>query len=232
MTDTSNSALLEEVTSKFILAASTTCSTTAANLLVCDLADVIVYKCSGTLSCGNTAKVQTTSCDAEGVDRALAAAFNAAPGISQDQLTSMATIVTPLDGGNNVPSFANPAQAAAAYASVYITNRCFLNSYTRQAVGFPLVVLQDCSGVTVSGLNTLDASTRCAVGALSELIPPDPVLLGKSTAPALPIWENPLKLTLLVGGAAILLVLLAGAGIFLRATAYDPQPMITYTKAL
>lgn len=224
----SNSQLLEQVTSNFIAAAAAECYTTNADILVCDLADVVVYHCSGTISCGNTANVTTTTCDSAGVAKALLAAFDKAV-VSPSQLQDMVTITTPLDGENGTPQFdpTDPASVAAAY----VTSRCFVNTYARQAVGFPNVLLQDCGSVTVTGLNTLDEKTRCAVGALSELIPPEPVFLGGPKVP-LPIWQDPVHLTLVVCGAAILIALLLGVGIYLKARDYNPmasaQVNVTY----
>lgn len=229
-----NSALLTEVTSNFILNATDVCTNTTADLLVCDLADVVVYKCNAQITCDNKANVQTTACDAAQVVKAVAAAFNSSTQVSPSQLADMTTITQALYPGNNIPNFVANGTPAANVAAAYITNRCYVNSDVKQAITFPLVMLEDCgkAPAIVTGLNQLDASTRCAVGALSELIPPDPTLLSTNTVPPLPIWENPLNMTLLVCAAVVLLVVVAGAGIYLRATTYDPQSAVRYHREL
>lgn len=220
-----NSALVTEISRNFIESSAAVCQSTNSVLLVCDLADVVVNHCDATVSCNNSGQVHSITCNADEAAQAMADAFAKAQ-LSPAQLQAMDTLTTPIVNG---PYFTGnkgtytPSNSGSV-AAAYITNRCFSSGYTRQSVTFPLVQLTDCTDVTVTGLNSMDATTRCAIGALSELIPPESVLLTAPTSYALPLWENPLLLTLVVAGGLILLAVIAGAGMHLRAKDFVPKP--------
>lgn len=52
----------------------------------------------------------------------------------------------------------------------YVLARCAGELIGNQAVTFPRVILTDCSGTQIKGLNTLNQTARCAAGAGSELL--------------------------------------------------------------
>jgi hypothetical protein len=206
-TPVSNTALATNVGNDFFSAVQATCETKDAALLICDMQDIVLTHCRANITCENKATVTSVTCDPQQAAQALSEAFNK-NAVAPAQLGAMQTLGGPLAKGGGLPT------TAGGIADLYAQVRCSSDSYASQTIVFPKIVLSDCSGVTITGLNELDATARCAFGTISELVPPDPEPL--SSSPPVPIWENPLHMTLLMGGCLVLIVLGAGVGLLLR----------------
>ncbi len=194
---TSNTAVVGELTNNFLVQVKTLCSSQAAALLLCDLKDVVLNNCDAVVECDNTAEVKSYMCDAAQTASAFETAFANAQ-LTQDQQNSIKTLTA---------GFPNSSAASAGVqAGLYASIRCDAKSYAEQETMFPLVQLTDCSGVIVTGLNSVDSTTRCNMATLSELVPPDPVPF-LATYPA-PIWDNALVMTG-VGSIAAIMICIA-----------------------
>lgn len=210
----SNTSVSRKLTNNFLAAVGVNCSSETAAVLVCDFENIVAFNCDATLTCANSSNITSKVCDAPQTAAALVQTFAATP-LSADQSAAMQTLT--------IPYIAGEGSAPSDQAAAYIASRCQDNVSSAQSVAFPKVMLTDCHGVTLTGINSLDLKTRCAVGALSELVPPDPVLLSEIDVPPVPIWENPLQLTITVTAAGVVLAIAVGVGLYLRGR-YGPLP--------
>jgi hypothetical protein len=206
---TSYTEVATTMTNGFLSQVKATCLAENAAILVCAIDDVIMDHCSGTVTCTNDAALKSVQCNpAQVVAAAVAAAQAAAP--PGDVVTTMTTLTR----GFPVPSGAEGTGDAAIATASYLALRCAAKNFAQQAVTFPLLDLRDCSRVTITGMNQLDEEVRCAMNAISELVPADTL----GAPPPKPIWDNPVTMTLLAGGAFLLIVLGASIGGVLHAS--------------
>jgi hypothetical protein len=195
--------LVTELTDKFLIQVRDICSAEAAAILVCDLQNVVINKCSATVSCENDGSATSYVCQADQAAKAVEQAFLASTTEpTADQTQSIATLTQPF---SNQPGY-DPTNAASM-AYIYALQRCNSRVFSQQSTVLPLVQLTDCTGAVVTGLNSLNTLTRCNMGVLSELVPPDPVAL-QDIAEPVPIWQNALQMALLCG---IFLVIVCAA---------------------
>ena len=189
------------------------CQVEAAEILVCEIDDIIMDHCDATVGCENRANLRTIMCNPQQVvDAAVAAATET--DIPAPVKKNVATLTAGFDPAPNVSRDAPPvAQQIAAYMNL----RCAANLFSQQAITFPLLRLTDCTEAVVTGLNELDEQARCSMNALSELVPPD-VIVGGGDGSATPIWKDPVHMTLLACGAFLIIVLGACAGTLINGT--------------
>jgi len=194
----SNDALVTELTGNFLVQVQTICSSETAAILVCDMQDVSLNKCSAALQCENDSSMQSYSCNAQQTAQALADSFSklgSAP--TADQTGSIQTLTGALPG-------ATSSSTVGELVGLYAKARCNLRGFSQQDAVYPIIQLTDCSGDTITALNKMDSMTRCSVGALSELVPPDPIAINDDNG-IVPVWENPLTMTTMVCMAAVVL---------------------------
>ena len=193
----SNDALVTQVTGNFMVQVQELCSAESAALLICDLENVIVDKCDATVSCSNSANTVTWSCQAAQAADAVAAAITKAH-FSPDQAKSVQTLTSVY---SNTPGY--DPNDLGVLTRIYASQRCNARTFSQQSVVFPLIQLTDCTGDVVTAANSMDAVTRCSMGVLSELIPPDPA--ANSLPYPAPIWENGLVMSMVCGAAFIVI---------------------------
>ena len=203
----SNDALVTQLTKNFLLQVHDQCSSETAAILVCDMQNVLLNKCRASLSCTNTGDLKSYVCAAGQAADALVKSFGSlTTPPTPAQIESMRTLTSSLQ---TTPGY--DPNDPGSMAAVYMTQRCNSRLFSQQSTTLPIVQLTDCSGDIITALNSLDATTKCAMGSLSELVPPDPEPV-VSDRPV-PLWDNPLIMTLLACGAAIILCAAALAAV-------------------
>ena len=209
----SNDALVTELTGNFLVQVQALCSSEAAAILVCDMQDVSLNKCSATVQCSNESNMRSYACNAQQTATALTDAFSKlgqAP--TADQAASIQTLAGALPGATG----SSTGQLVALYAK----SRCNLRGFSQQDVVYPVIQLTDCSGDTITALNQMDSMTRCSVGALSELVPPDPIPINSLGGGVVPVWDNALSMTIMASIAAVVLCI----GILAAVAIANPGP--------
>lgn len=192
-----------DIAAKFVAATRTSCSPHDAALLVCDMGNVRVEKCSASLTCTNTAKVQGLDCTIlpGQLTQAVADTLKALDLSASDMQALTDVLTNKAPPSSFVPGSGSLAalEQAVAGATEYINIRCNPTLISDQSVSFPVVTLEDCSGDTLTGLNQLDQTTRCAAGALEEFLAP----LGSQTSTT---WNDGLTLSSPVVIAALVVL--------------------------
>ncbi len=196
-----STATSEALTSNFLTQVQATCNAQVSAIMVCDMSDITIKRCNADLTCDNSGSVNTYTCSPQEVVTAVLAAAGQTA-IPDDVAASMAALTAGFADPPGLPSNASPAVKAMAQ---YISTRCSESVIAAQAVSLPQLQLLYCKSDRINLLNQLDANVRCSVSAISELVPPDPL---PTTYPT-PIWKEPLQLSLVLGGAMVLIALAA-----------------------
>jgi hypothetical protein len=199
MADTYTAAA-SNLTGNFLTQVQATCAAQASTIMVCDMSDITIKRCNINLTCDNTGSVNTYTCSPSQVVAAILAAAGQTT-IPPDAAANIATLTANFPRVD-VPLGTDPVSQAMAQ---YIATRCNESVIAAQAVSLPRFDATDCKQDNITLLNQLDASVRCSVSAISELIPADPLPTPYPT----PLWKEPLQLSLVLGGAVLLLALAA-----------------------
>jgi hypothetical protein len=202
MADTYTAAA-SSLTGNFLTQVQATCAAQASTIMVCDMSDITIKRCNINLTCDNTGSVNTYTCSPSQVVAAILAAAGQTT-IPPDAAANIATLTKNFQfpQGVGVPPGTDPVSQAMAQ---YIATRCNESVIAAQAVSLPRFDATDCKQDNITLLNQLDASVRCSVSAISELIPADPLPTPYPT----PLWKEPLQLSLVLGGAVLLMALAA-----------------------
>jgi hypothetical protein len=202
MADTYTAAA-SSLTGNFLTQVQATCAAQASTIMVCDMSDITIKRCNINLTCDNSGSVNTYTCSPSQVVAAILAAAGQTT-IPPDAAANIATLTANFrfPQGVGVPPGTDPVTEGMAQ---YIATRCNESVIAAQAVSLPRFDATDCKQDNITLLNQLDASVRCSVSAISELIPADPLPTPYPT----PLWKEPLQLSLVLGGAVLLLALAA-----------------------
>jgi hypothetical protein len=199
MADTYTTAA-NSLTGNFLTQVQATCAAQASTIMVCDMSDITIKRCNINLTCDNSGSVNTYTCSPSQVVAAILAAA-AQTTVPPDAAANIATLTANFPNVD-VPPGTDPVSQAMAQ---YIATRCNESVIAAQAVSLPRFDVTDCKQDNITLLNQLDASVRCSVSAISELIPADPLPTPYPT----PLWKEPLQLSLVLGGAILLMALAA-----------------------
>jgi len=155
---------------------STQCSIGTTQKSTCNLGNIEIEDCNNlTLACCNDANASILSCTSSYINES---AVNAMVDSSSNALSS--STLARLDNYLlNDPEAKNPfskyfnttTSSVKSKLSTYISTRCLAGNVVEQNVTLPSLKGKSCSSDVVSIYNRSDVQIRCAMGAISHLLP-------------------------------------------------------------